>query len=86
MGAELVGTSISSDGDGPAEDAWTRTILAEGPHLAYANHERGYVSCRVTPQEWTADYRVIDTIERPGGTALTRRTLTVADGVPGIQA
>lgn len=54
--------------------------------MAYANHERGYVSCRVTPQDWTADYRVIDTVERPGDTALTRRTLTVADGLHGIQA
>jgi phosphodiesterase/alkaline phosphatase D-like protein len=85
VGAEFVGTSISSEGDGTDIDAWGRTILAEGPHLRFMNHQRGYVSCRVTPSEWTSEYRVADRVSDGEGTMSTRATLTVQDGVPGVQ-
>jgi phosphodiesterase/alkaline phosphatase D-like protein len=85
VGTELVGTSISSAGDGADLDDWTRTIEAEGPHIAFANHQRGYVSCTVTPEKWSADYRVADKVTARTGAMSTRTTLTVANGVPGIQ-
>ncbi|WP_206619558.1 alkaline phosphatase D family protein [Streptomyces hoynatensis] len=85
VGSELVCTSISSDGDGADADDWTRTILAENPHVAYANHERGYVSCRITPREWTAHYRVADTVTRRDAAVRTRKSLVIGNGVAGIR-
>lgn len=85
VGAEFVGSSISSEGDGVDIDDWGRTILAEGPHLRFMNHQRGYVSCRVTRTEWTTDYRVVDRVSDRTGTVSSRARFTVQDRVPGIQ-
>lgn len=85
VGSELVCTSVSSDGDGVDASDWTRTILAESPHVAYANSERGYVSCRITPHDWTAEYRVAETVARRGGAVFTRKTLGIDGGVAGIR-
>jgi phosphodiesterase/alkaline phosphatase D-like protein len=85
VGTEFVGTSISSAGDGADQDSWTRTLRAEGPHITFANRQRGYVSCTVTPEQWSADYRVADKVTVQAAAMSTRTTLTVANGVAGIQ-
>ena len=85
VAAEFVGTSISSGGNGadmtPAGQEW----LAANPHLRFFNNQRGYVRCRVRPEGWYADYRVVDRVSDPNGSASTRTTLLVEDGVPGLQ-
>lgn len=86
IGAEFVTTSISSGGDGADQTTFHRTILAEGPHVKFANGQRGYVSCRVTDEAWTADYRVADRVETPGGTVTSRARFLVQNGIAGVQA
>ncbi|WP_216853593.1 alkaline phosphatase D family protein [Phytoactinopolyspora halotolerans] len=84
VGTEFVGTSISSGRDGMDHDETGRILLAENPHIKYHNFQRGYVRCEVTPQQWTADYRVADKVTEPDGTVSTRARLVVEDGDPTI--
>jgi phosphodiesterase/alkaline phosphatase D-like protein len=85
VASEFVGTSITSGGDGMDHDRDGLTLL-ESEHVRYHNFQRGYVSSRLTPEQWTSDYRVMDKVSVKDGTASTRTTLVVEDGRPGIQA
>lgn len=84
VGTEFVGTSISSGRDGMDNDEGGLTILAENPHVKFSNFQRGYVTVDVTPDQWVADYRVVDLVTVPDGTVSTRTRLAVADGEPTI--
>jgi alkaline phosphatase D len=84
VGTEFVGTSISSGRDGMDNDEGGLTILAENPHVKFSNFQRGYVTVDVTPDQWVADYRVVDRVTVPDGTVSTRTRLAVEDGDPGI--
>src|SRR4029079_17690074 len=70
-GAEFVGTSISSGGDGadqwPAFDA----LAPENPHIQWQNSRRGYVSCVVSTDVWRADYRTVPFVSQPGAPLIT---------------
>lgn len=85
IGTEFVTTSISSGGDGADQSAFHRTILSESPHVRFGNGQRGYLSCRVTPTEWTSDFRVADRVETPGGTMTRRARFVVESGTAGVQ-
>ncbi len=84
MGAEFVGTSISSGGDGYDTDPEAINTMAENPHIKLYNNQRGYVYCRVTPKTWQTDYRVLPYVTRPGAPIATRESLTVEAGNPRI--
>ncbi|KKB36654.1 alkaline phosphatase D family protein [Bacillus thermotolerans] len=72
LGAEFVGTSITSGGDGSDVRADTEKVLAENPHIEFFNNYRGYVRCRVTPDQWRADYRVVPFVSSKGADITTR--------------
>ncbi|MGP4113499.1 alkaline phosphatase D family protein [Streptomyces sp. 4N509B] len=84
LGAEFLGTSISSSGDGSDQDEWGRVWLAENPHLRFHNRQRGYAVCELTPDAWRTDYRVVEYVSRPGAPIGTRARVHVTAGVPGI--
>ena len=86
VAAELVGTSISSGGNGADMTSGGQEWLAANAHLRFFNNQRGYVRCRILPDGCHADYRVVDRVTDPNGSASTRTTLTIQDGVPGLQA
>ena len=65
VGAEFVGTSISSSGDGNATPARLQSILAENPFVKFHNAQRGYVRCEVTPKKWQTDFQVVEYVTRP---------------------
>lgn len=85
VGTEFVGTSITSGGDGAEERNDTKSILAENPFVKYHNAERGYVSCEITPEEWTSFYRTVPFVTRPDAPLHTRRTFVVEAGHPGAK-
>jgi alkaline phosphatase D len=85
LGVELIGTSISSGGDGSHATSWGADLLAANPHLHFHNAQRGYVRCTVTKEKWIADYRVVPYVSRPGAPIQTQATFTVLDGEPGLQ-
>ncbi len=83
VATEFVGTSISSGGNGTAIPAGMDQMLSENPFVKFANAERGYVSCTVTSKDWVSDYRVVEYVDRPGASVLSRGKFLVETGRPG---
>ncbi|HEY7489396.1 MAG TPA: alkaline phosphatase D family protein [Streptosporangiaceae bacterium] len=79
VGVELVATSIASDGDGYHDPAGNAALRAENPHIAFVDQRRGYVLCRVTPDELRADFRTLPYITRKGAPATTAAGFTIPD-------
>lgn len=85
LGVEFVGTSITSGGDGADTSPNQEAVKAENPHIKFFNGQRGYVRCRLTPEEWRTDYRVLPFVKQPGAPVYTRASFVVEAGNPGIQ-
>lgn len=83
VGTELVGTSISSGGDGADRSANTDALLGENPQFKFYNNQRGYVRCQITPETLTADFRVVEKVSVPESPISTRATFVVENGKPG---
>jgi alkaline phosphatase D len=85
VGVEFVGTAITSGGDGSDTDAAAAAVMAENPHIKFYNDRRGYVRCRVTPDAWQADYRILPYVKQPGAPVSTAASFVVEDGNPRLQ-
>lgn len=85
VAAEFVGTSMSSGGDGYPTYQGFDAVRSESPHIKWHNARRGYVRCRVTPDEWRADYRIVPYVTRPGAPVVTETSWRVRHGVAGIE-
>lgn len=83
VGSEFVGTSISSGGDGAAVSDYSDAMVSENPFVKLHNMQRGYVSCELTPEKWTASYRVLDYVSKPGAPRKTLAEFVVENGRPG---
>jgi alkaline phosphatase D len=84
LGVEFVGTSITSLGDGFDINARFKALLQQDTHMKFFNGQRGYVRHVVTPQQWQADFQVLDRVSVPGGRLSTRRSFVVESGRPGL--
>jgi alkaline phosphatase D len=85
IGAEFVGTSIASGGDGgivpPARlDDMTR----ENPHLKWFENRRGYVRASIDEKAWAVDYRSVPFVQKPGAPIGTASSWRVEHGKAGI--
>ncbi|MBM7786892.1 alkaline phosphatase D family protein [Tenggerimyces flavus] len=85
IGVELIGTSISSGGDGSDTSAGGELALRQNPHYKFFNGQRGYVKCAVTPELWKADYRVVPFVYEQGAPISTRRSFVTEAGNPGLE-
>ena len=85
VGAEFIGTSISTAGDGDDLPSWGATILKENPHVRFFNGQRGYLRCTVTSGRLTTDFRVLEYVKQPGSPVSTRARFVLEHGRPGIQ-
>jgi len=83
VATELVGTSISSGGDGVDVSPNAAAYLPENPQIRFYNNQRGYVRCEVTPKSLTADFRVVQKVSEPDSPISTRATFIVESGRPG---
>ncbi len=82
VASEFVGTSIS------AQSSWTAErvaqLLPENPHVKFAdNRHRGYVRVEVTPREWRAELRAMESVQKPDAACNTLASFVVDDGKPG---
>jgi alkaline phosphatase D len=84
VATEFVGTSISS-GSSKANKRQTEMLLAENPCVQFYNSERGYVRATITPDSWISDYRVVEDVTKPGGSAATRGSFVVEADTPGAK-
>jgi alkaline phosphatase D len=83
VAAELVGTSISSGGDGTATSPVDPTAI--NPHVKWHANRRGYITCIVEPNVWTAEYRTVPFVTRPDAPIETPTRWRVAHGRPGVE-
>ncbi|ASK63808.1 alkaline phosphatase [Virgibacillus phasianinus] len=85
LGAEFVGTSITSGGNGADKRADTDRILAQNKHIKFFNDFRGYVRCQVTPGQWKTDYRVLPFVSKPDAEISTRASFIYKKGETGLE-
>jgi alkaline phosphatase D len=81
IASEFVGTSITSQ-------AWPQErmdkYLPDNPHILLGDSRyRGYTRVEVTPQRWTADLRIMETVQRRDAPCSTLATYVVEDGKAG---
>jgi alkaline phosphatase D len=86
VGAEFVGTSISSGGDGADLSDFGRQAMRDNPHVRFFNGQRGYVSCDLTRGLFRANYRVVEYVSQPDAPIKNRAVFVVEDGRPGAVA
>lgn len=85
IATELVGTSITSGGDGEDMTDNGRNLLSNNPHVKFHNGQRGYVSNTLTPGSWVADFKVLPRVTAPGAAISTRASFAIEAGRPGAQ-
>lgn len=85
IGAEFVGTSLTSESDGKDSDAGLEVRYRANPHLHWGSLQRGYVRGRLDQDAMVLDYREVPYVTRPGAPVYTKRSFAVEAGRPGIQ-
>jgi alkaline phosphatase D len=87
VGAEFVGTSISSNGDQDqaAFHAQWDPLKADNPHWKLIDAHRGYHLFDIRRDGIDARVRVVDTVVQPQATASTLARLRVENGRPGVE-
>ncbi len=85
VATEFVGTSISSGGNGVKERPEVTQMQAENPFVKFFNAQRGYVRCSLTPENYRADYQVVEYVDKPGAPLETRASFVVENGQPGAK-
>ncbi len=85
VGGEFVATSISSGGNGqdvrPGTDEWMKF----NPELKFANDQRGYLVCEVTPDAWQTHFMVVDQVRTRENNLSRRMTAVVARDEAGVK-
>jgi alkaline phosphatase D len=82
IATELLGTSISSEGD-PLSPQTQFDPSAKNPQLRFFDNHRGYIRCTLARDRLTADFRAVSTVTAPAATVSTIATFVVDDGKPG---
>lgn len=84
LACELIGTSISSDGDGAECSSEGERVLFNGrnPHVLFHNWRRGYVVCELTHGDWLTHFRILPYVEQEGAEILTRASFLLESGNP----
>ncbi len=83
IGAEFVGTSISSGGDGRDTSDYYDRSKGDNPHCRWNNARRGYVTCAVDGDDWRTRFRTVPYISRPGAPVETASEWALRRGRPG---
>jgi len=86
VASEIVGTSISSNGDGEVYGPYYGPMIKYNPHIKFFDGDRrGYVRCRLDRRALRADLRVVTTVSRRDAPESTYASFVVEDGRPGVQ-
>lgn len=85
VAAEFVGTSITSGGDGSDRNLMaTPSMMSDNPHIKWQNSRRGYVTCTVANDAWTADYKTVAYVTKPDAPIDNPTKWRLEHGRPGI--
>jgi alkaline phosphatase D len=86
IGAEFVGTSITSGGDGSERtEFFTDAVASDNPHVKWHNNRRGYVMCEITPDTWRTSFRTVPFVTRPDAPIETASVWRLTRGRPGME-
>ncbi|HET9758590.1 MAG TPA: alkaline phosphatase D family protein [Nocardioidaceae bacterium] len=81
VATELLGSSVTS---AKGNNAQFEAALPENPQVRYYNgRQRGYLSCTVTPDTWTADLWFVDDVRRADSPVRRGASYVVRDGALG---
>jgi len=83
VATEFVTTSVTSGGDGQDQRRGTDRLLARNPRCRFINDQRGYLINELTPEAWTARFRVMDQVRQPGRPFSTANEARVEMRPPG---
>jgi alkaline phosphatase D len=84
IGAELVTSSVTSEGDGQPEPRWVTEARRRHPNLRYYDGRRGWIAGRLTTERLRADYHVVQRVSTPFWPDAVAASFEIADGVPGL--
>ncbi len=82
IGTELVCSSVTSDGDGNADD--TGGLSPLNPHIRFFSNLRGYTRVTVEPAQLTAEFRAVDRVTVRDRPVRTLKRYVVEAGNPGL--
>lgn len=84
IASEFLATSISSGGSGGLRHPNELNVLDNNPNVQLLNNQRGYHLYTVSPNDWTADIKVLDQVDGPDGrlTTLARFKVDPRDPTP----
>lgn len=85
VGTELVGTSMTSGGNGGNRIPEFERAAAQNSFVKWYNSNRGYVSCDVTPTVWTTHFRATPWVAKPDSPIQTPASFVIEEGRPGAQ-
>ncbi|MGB0739032.1 MAG: alkaline phosphatase D family protein [Planctomycetaceae bacterium] len=85
VGTELVGTSMTSAGNGGNFIPEYERAAEQNPFVQWYNSNRGYVSCELTADKWTTYFRATPFVDRPGAPIETKATYVIHNGTPGAR-
>lgn len=84
VAAELVGTSISSAGDGSFSEAAMKKMQSAHPYNKYDSHLRGYILSEITPKHMRSELRNVDKVSVKDGKVSKMATFVTENGRPGV--
>lgn len=85
VGTELVGTSMTSGGNGGNVIAEYERAAAQNDFVRWYNSNRGYVSCELTPATWTTHFRATPFVDKPDSPIDTKATFVIEAGQAGAK-
>ncbi|MDO9379690.1 MAG: alkaline phosphatase D family protein [Nocardioidaceae bacterium] len=84
VASEIVGTSVSSNGDRTPYGPYYGPMIPFNPHIRFFDGDRrGHVRVRVDRDTFRADLQMVRTVTRPDAAQYTYASFEVRDGVPG---
>jgi len=85
IATELVGSSVTTNGDGAELMRDAEALLAKNPFVKFHNDRRGYVVCEIGRHAMRAEFRALEYVTREGAPRQTRAVFAIEDGRPGAQ-
>ena len=86
VGTELVGTSMTSAGNGGNFIPEYERAAEQNDFVKWYNSNRGYVTCELTPDAWTTYFRTTPFVDKPGAPIVTKGKFVIEEGVPGAKS
>ncbi|WP_040768092.1 alkaline phosphatase D family protein [Novipirellula maiorica] len=83
VGTELVGTAMTSGGNGGNVISEYERAAAQNDFVRWYNSNRGYVSCDITPESWTSHFRTTPFVDKPGSPIETKASFVIENGKAG---